>query len=457
MYLRRHRKSGYFVLEDISSKLESILQRIRGEGRLTESNIQESMNEVRDALLEADVNFKVVKDFIKKVERKAIGQTVLKSVRPGQQVIKIVNDELKALMGHTNVQLKTAGIPPTVIMLCGLQGSGKTTFSGKLAKHFKDKGRLPMLVAADVYRPAAKEQLRVIAQQVGVPAFISDSNDAVKICEAAIKASRDKGCDTIILDTAGRLAIDDDLMKELQAIKKKIKVHEILFVADGMLGQDAVNTAKEFANKITFDGVVLTKMDGDTRGGAALSIRAIVGKPIKFISSGEKMGDLEPFHPERIASRILGMGDVLTFVERAQQNIDAESAAKMQKKMMKNQFTLQDFLDQIRQIKKMGPLEDLMKMIPGMSAQMKNIPVDNSAFVRTEAIINSMTKTERNKPVIINGSRRKRIAMGSGTRVQDVNQLLNQFEQMKKLMKKMGGNKLAGLMPKSLNPLNIGR
>lgn len=445
------------MLEDISNKLDSILQRLKGEGRLTESNIKDSLNDVREALLEADVNFKVVKDFIKKVERKAIGQSVLKSVRPGQQVVKIVHDELKALMGQTAMQMKTAGIPPTVIMLCGLQGSGKTTFSGKLAKYLKDKGRRPMLVAADVYRPAAKEQLRVVSTQVGVPIYMDDSTDAVRICERAIKESRDKGCDTLILDTAGRLAIDDALMKELQSIKKAVKAHEILFVADGMLGQDAVTTAKEFANKITFDGIVLTKMDGDTRGGAALSLRAVVGKPIKFISSGEKMTDLEQFHPDRIASRILGMGDVLTLVEKAQNTIDAESAAKLQKKMMKNQFTLQDFLDQIRQIKKMGPLEDLMKMIPGMGSQMKNIPVDAKAFVKTEAIIQSMTKTERNKPALINGSRRKRIAMGSGTRVQDVNQLLNQFEQMKKMMKKMGGMKLSGMMPKGLNPLSFKR
>ena len=440
------------MLEDISSKLESIIQKIKGEGRLTESNIQESLSEIRNALLEADVNFKVVKDFVKKVEKKAVGQKVLKSIRPGQQVVKIVHDELKALMGHTNTQIKTANIPPAVIMLCGLQGSGKTTFAGKLALHLKGKGRAPLLVAADVYRPAAKDQLKVIGGQIGVPVFANESLDPIKIAEDAVKESRKSGRDTIIIDTAGRLHVDQELMKELQKVKKAVKPHEILFVADGMIGQDAVNTAKEFLSQITYDGVVLTKMDGDTRGGAALSIRAVTGKPIKFISSGEKPADLELFYPDRIASRILGMGDVLTLVEKAQEAIDVDSAKKMQKKMMKNQFTLQDFLDQMKQIKKMGPMEDLMKMIPGAAAQLKNAPLDPKAMTRTEAIIYSMTKRERSNPKLINGPRRKRIAKGSGTRIQDVNQLLNQFEQMKKMMKKMGGSKIPKFMPKGLNP-----
>ena len=440
------------MFDDISDKFEGILKKIRGEGRITEENIKESLGEIKNALLEADVNFKVVKDLIRKIEKKAVGTKVLKSIRPGQQVVKIVFEELKALMGHTNSQIKTAGLPPSIIMLCGLQGSGKTTFAGKLALHLKDKGRAPLLVAADVYRPAAKDQLNVLGEQIGVPVFSNDSNDAVQICKTAVQEARKSGRDTIILDTAGRLQIDKDLMKELQQIKKNVKPHEILFIADGMIGQEAVNVAKEFSSQITFDGVVLTKMDGDTRGGAALSLRAVVGKPIKFISAGEKSKDLELFHPERMASRILGMGDVLTLVEKAQSTINVAEAQKLQKKMMKNQFTLEDFLNQLQQIKKMGSMQDLLKMIPGVGKQLKNAPIDEKAFGRTEAIIRSMTKKERQTPKLINGPRRKRIAKGSGTRIQEVNQLLNQFDQMRKMMKKMGGMKNPKAMLQGMNP-----
>ena len=387
-------------------------------------------------------------DIVKKIQEKALGESVLRSVTPGQQIVKIVHDELVTLMGESQTDIKVAGIPPSIVMICGLQGSGKTTFAGKLGNFLKQKGRRPMLVAADVYRPAAKKQLELLGNSVQLPVFSTDSNDAVQICRESIKAAREKSCDTLILDTAGRLHIDDAMMRELEQVKKDVKPHEILFVADGMTGQDAVNAAKQFLDRLDFDGVVLTKMDGDARGGAALSIREVTGRPIKFISAGEKLDAIDPFYPERMASRILGMGDVVSLVEKAQDAIDEESAIALEKKIRKNQFTLEDFYAQLQQIKKMGPLDQLLGMIPGVGKQLKNVSMDDNAFSRVEAIINSMTLDERRRPQIINGSRRKRIAGGSGTRVQDVNQLLKQFGQMKKMMKKLKNMK----MPRGMAP-----
>jgi len=425
------------MLEDLTTKLESILKKVRGQGKLSEKNIADSLKEIRRALLEADVNYRVAKQFISDVQEKAVGEEVLRSVTPGQQIVKIVYDELVRLMGESHTDIKLAGIPPTIIMLCGLQGSGKTTFSGKLGSFLRKKGRRPMLVAADVYRPAAKTQLEVLGKSLDMPVYSTPSNDALQICKESIKAAREKACDVVILDTAGRLHIDEDMMQELESVKKELKPQEILFVADGMTGQDAVNAAKQFLERLDFDGVVLTKMDGDARGGAALSIRAVTERPIKFMSIGEKLDAIEPFHPERMASRILGMGDVVSLVEKAQETIDFEEAQKLEKKLRKDQFTLEDFYAQLQQIKKMGPLDQLLGMIPGLGKQLKGVQVDDGAFVQVEAIINSMTPDERRKPQIINGSRRRRIAMGSGTRVQDVNQLLRQFDEMKKMIKRM--------------------
>ena len=433
------------MFEDLTQKLETALQRLKGQGKLTEKNITDGLKEIRRALLEADVNYKVVKQFVEDVRQKAIGEDVLKSVTPGQQIVKIVHDELIRLMGESRMDIKMAGIPPTIVMLVGLQGSGKTTFAGKLANFLRKKGHHPMLVAADVYRPAAKEQLRVLGKQLGIPVYVTEHNDAVRICKEAIKAARDQGCDVLILDTAGRLHIDEEMMRELEAIKKEVKPNEILFVADGMTGQDAVNAAKEFQERLDYDGVVLTKMDGDARGGAALSIRAVTGKPIKFIGTGETLDAVEPFYPDRMATRILGMGDIVSLVEKAQETLDVEKAKKLEKKLRRNEFTLEDFYDQLQQIKKMGPLEQILGMIPGVGKQLRNVQVDEKALVRIEAIINSMTPEERRNPKIINGSRRKRIAKGSGTRVQDVNQLLNQFEQMRKMIKRMKGKKFRGV------------
>ncbi len=432
------------MFEDLTQKLETALKHLKGQGKLTEKNISDGLKEIRRALLEADVNYKVVKQFIEDVRQKAIGAEVLRSVTPGQQIVKIVHDELVRLMGETRTEIKMAGIPPTIVMLVGLQGSGKTTFAGKLANWLRKKGRHPMLVAADVYRPAAKEQLRVLGKQLGIPVYVTEHNDAVKICKDAIKACREQGCDVLILDTAGRLHIDEEMMAELEAIKKEVKPNEILFVADGMTGQDAVNAAKEFLDRLDYDGVVLTKMDGDSRGGAALSIRAVTGKPLKFIGTGETLDAIEPFYPDRMASRILGMGDIVSLVEKAQETIDIEKAKKLEKKLRRNEFTLEDFYDQLQQLKKMGPLDQLLGMIPGVGKQLRGVQVDEKALVRIEAIINSMTPEERRNPKIINGSRRKRIARGSGTRVQDVNQLLNQFEQMRKMIKRMKGKKIRG-------------
>ncbi len=433
------------MLEELTSKLEATFRRLRGYGKLTEKNIAESLKEIRRALLEADVNYKVVKDFVASVQEKAVGEEVLRSVTPGQMIVKIVHDEMVRLLGGTTATIRTAGIPPTIIMLAGLQGSGKTTFAAKLARYLQKKNRKPLLVAADVYRPAAIQQLKILGRSINVPVYDEGAGDPVKIAFNSISHARQHMLDTVILDTAGRLHIDEQMMEELVKIKNRIRPHEILFVADGMTGQDAVNTAQQFAEKLNFDGVVLTKMDGDARGGAALSIKAITGKPIKFIGVGEKLEDIEQFHPDRMASRILGMGDVVTLVEKAQETIDREKAEKLEKKLRKAEFDLEDFLDQLQQIKKMGSLESLLRMIPGVGSQLKNVQVDERNLIRVEAIINSMTREERRNPKILNGSRRKRIAQGSGTRVQDVNQLMRQFEQMKKMMKQMNKRSFRGL------------
>jgi len=433
------------MLDDLTQRLESVFQKLRGYGKLTEKNISDSMKEIRRALLEADVNYKIVKDFVAAVQEKSVGQEVLRSVTPGQMIVKIVHSELVKLLGESTTQIKTAGIPPTIVMLAGLQGSGKTTLAGKLGLFFRKKGRHPMLVAADIYRPAAVEQLQVVGKSLDIPVYSEAVKDPLKICSNAIAAARSQNCDMLILDTAGRLHIDDEMMRELEEIKKKVKPHEILFVADGMTGQDAVNTANTFCQRLEFDGIVLTKLDGDTRGGAALSIRAVTGKPVKFISIGEKLDAIEQFYPERMASRILGMGDVVSLVERAQESIDQEKTARLEKKLRKQDFNLEDFFEQLQQIKKMGPLDQLLGMIPGLGAQVKNVKVDDRSLVSIEAIINSMTVQERRNPNILNGSRRRRIAMGSGTSVQDINRLLNQFGQMKKMLKSMNKKPFRGM------------
>ena len=434
------------MFQDLTEKFEGVFKKLRGHGKLTEKNVADTMREIRRVLLEADVNFKVAKDFIARVQEKALGHEVLKSVTPGQQVIKILQEELTHLMGSTEAGIKEASIPPTVIMLVGLQGSGKTTLAGKLAKYFKGRGLSPLLVAADLQRPAAVEQLKVVAGQVGVSVLADLDSTPLKICKEAIVQARKSMNDLVILDTAGRLHVDDALMQELTQIKDATEPQEIFFVADGMTGQDAVNTAQEFVQRLDFTGIVLTKLDGDARGGAALSIRAVTGKPIKFISVGEKFDALEKFHPDRMASRILGLGDIVTLVERAQQAVDEEKASGLEKKLRRQEFTLEDFYDQLQQIKNMGPLEDLIKMMPGMGGKaMKGLQIDDRALVYIEAIINSMTLEERHRPNIINGSRRKRIAAGSGTSVQEVNKLLNQFQMMQKMVKRMSKFGLKGM------------
>jgi signal recognition particle subunit SRP54 len=437
------------MFQDLSGKFEKILKKVKGQGKITEKNIRESMREIRRALLEADVNYKVVKKFIAIVEEKSLGTEVAKSITPGQLIVKIVHDELTAIMGETNQPIQLKG-NPAVLMLVGLQGAGKTTLAGKLAAKFVEEGKKVKLVAADIYRPAAREQLRVVAEKTGVDYFTLEENDAVKIVKQAVLNVR-LSHDVVILDTAGRLQIDEVLMKELDNIRKAVQPAEILFVADGMTGQDAINSANEFSKQIDFTGVILTKMDGDSRGGAALSIRAVTGKPIKYLSTGEKMDALEPFHPERMASRILGMGDIVSLVEKAQSAVSVEEAKKMQRKMRRQQFNFEDFYSQLQTIKKMGPIDQLLGMIPGMGKQMQGLSVDDDMFSGVEAIINSMTLKERREPKIINGSRRKRIAMGSGKTVQEVNQLLKQFFEMQKLMKNMtAGKKLGRMMPGQL-------
>ena len=435
------------MFQDLSGKLENIFKKIRGQGRLTEKNIKESMREIRRALLEADVNYKVVKKFVSVVEEKAIGTEIIRSVSPGQLIVKLVHDELTEIMGHANVPIQVSG-NPAIIMLTGLQGSGKTTLAGKLANYFQKQGKSVLLAGADIYRPAAREQLKVVADKSGADFFTLTENDALKIAREAVNSARSK-TDIVILDTAGRLHIDDELMEELESIKKTVQPSEVLFVADGMTGQDAINTADAFVKRIDYDGVVLTKMDGDSRGGSALSIRAVTGKPIKFLSVGEKMDALEPFHPERLASRILGMGDVVSLVEKAQENVSEEKAKQLQRKLKKQQFNFEDFFEQLQMIKKMGPLDQLLGMIPGMGKQLQGLNVSDDMFVGVEAIINSMTNEERQSPKLINGSRRKRIAKGSGRTVQEINQLLKQFFDMQKMMKQMNkGNKRIGqLLP----------
>ncbi len=428
------------MFENLSEKLERSFKLLKGQGKITEINVAETLKEVRRALLDADVNYKIAKDFTNKVKEKALGMNVLTAVKPGQMMVKIVHDELAELMGgsHADIQLKGN---PAVILMAGLQGSGKTTFSGKLANLLKSKrGKKPLLVAGDVYRPAAIEQLKVLGDQIGVPVYTDEnSKDPVKIAQDAIKKARLDGNDVVIVDTAGRLAIDEQMMQEIAAVKKAIEPGEILFVVDSMTGQDAVNTAREFNERLNFDGVVLTKLDGDTRGGAALSIRTVVEKPIKFVGTGEKLDAVDVFHPQRMADRILGMGDIVSLVEKAQEQFDAEEARKLQKKISKNQFDFNDFLSQIQQIKKMGNIKDLASMIPGVGKALKNMDIDDDAFKGVEAIIHSMTPKEREMPDILNGSRRKRIAEGSGTTVQEVNRLLKQFEESKKMMKAFAG------------------
>ncbi|MBN1185904.1 MAG: signal recognition particle protein [Bacteroidales bacterium] len=426
------------MFENLSDRLDRSFKLLKGQGRITEINIAETLKDVRRALLDADVNFKVAKTFTDTVKDKAMGENVLAAVKPSQMMIKIVHDELALLMGGSKTDINIKG-NPSVILIAGLQGSGKTTFSGKLAQHLKKKaGKNPLLVAGDVYRPAAIDQLKVLGEQIGVPVYTEDGNkNPVKIAKEAIKHAKQNGFSAVIVDTAGRLAIDEEMMKEIEAVKDAINPSETLFVVDSMTGQDAVNTAKEFNDRLNFDGVVLTKLDGDTRGGAALSIRSVVDKPIKFVSAGEKMDALDIFYPERMADRILGMGDIVSLVEKAQEQFDAEEARKLQKKIAKNQFSFNDFLAQIQQIKKMGNIKDLASMIPGVGKAMKNLDIDDDAFKSIEAIIRSMTDEEREDPGVLNGSRRKRIAEGSGTSVQEVNRLLKQFEETRKMMRMM--------------------
>ena len=430
------------MFENLTERLERSFKILKGQGRITEINIAETLKEVRRALLDADVNYKVAKSFCDTVKQKALGQKILIAVQPSQMMIKVVHDELALLMGGANVDINIKG-NPSVILISGLQGSGKTTFAGKLAFHLRQKrGKNPLLVAGDIYRPAAIEQLRILGEQINVPVYTEEGNkDPVRIAKAAVKEAKKMGYDLVIVDTAGRLAIDQQMMDEIESIKKAIEPQETLFVVDSMTGQDAVNTAKEFNDRLDFEGVVLTKLDGDTRGGAALSIRAVVDKPIKFVSAGEKMEAIELFHPARMADRILGMGDIVSLVEKAQEQFDVEEAKKIQRKIAKNQFNFNDFVSQIQQIKKMGNIKDLAGMIPGMGKAMKNLDIDDDAFKGIEAIIGSMTPDEREDPAIINGSRRKRIALGSGTTVQEINQLLKQFDETKKMMKKFSGGK----------------
>jgi signal recognition particle subunit SRP54 len=438
------------MFENLSERLEKSFKLLKGQGRISEINIAETLKEVRRALLDADVNFKIAKQFTDTIKQKALGQEVLKSVNPSQMLVKIVHDELVELMGvdKTDINIK---INPSVILIAGLQGSGKTTFSGKLAKWVKSKrGKNPLLVACDVYRPAAIEQLKIIGAQIEVPVYSEDGNlSPVVIARNAVKEAKKNGYDIVIIDTAGRLAIDEEMMNEIASVKNAVSPHEILFVVDSMTGQDAVNTAREFNERLNFDGVVLTKLDGDTRGGAALSIKSVVNKPIKFVSSGEKMDAIDIFYPERMADRILGMGDIVSLVEKAQEQFDSEEARKLQKKIAKDQFDFNDFITQIQQIKKMGNVKDLMAMIPGVGKAVKDLDIDDNAFKGIEAIIRSMTPEERINPVVLNGSRRKRIATGSGTSVQEVNKLLKQFDETRRMMKMMtkGGN-VAKLMGK---------
>jgi len=437
------------VFDSLTEKLTGLFKDLTGKGKLSEDNIKEASQKVKRALLEADVNYKVVKDFIASVEERALGAEVLNSITPGQQFIKIVHEQLSATLGTKNEPLRMASQPPTVVMVCGLQGSGKTTTCAKLAKSLLQPGRRVMLAAADVSRPAAIEQLEILSKQVGCDFFKKDTTDVVDICRSAQHEAVKRLADWLILDTAGRLHIDQPMMDELKAVQAAVKPHEVLLVVDGMTGQDAVNIASQFGQQLELTGVIMTKLDGDARGGAALSLRAVTGKPIKYIGLGEKLHALEPFHPDRMASRILGMGDVVGLVEKAQSVFDQKQAVKMEEKIRKQSFTLEDFSQQMKQIKKMGSMSELMSMIPGAARLPQNAEIDDGALTRIEAIISSMTPQERNRPQIINGSRRKRIALGSGTSVQEVNRLLNQFEMSQKMMKQMMNMKGRGFkMPK---------
>lgn len=430
------------VFEGFSEKIQGIMKKIRGKSRVTEEDVKAISRELKLALLEADVNFKVVKDFIAKISEKAMGQDVLKSLTPGQQIVKIVNEELIELLGKEPSRLNFNPNGITVILMAGLQGSGKTTASGKIANFVRKSGKKPLLIACDVYRPAAIDQLEVLGKQLDIPVFsMRETKDVIKIANEGIKLAKQKGNDVVIVDTAGRLHVDEELMNEVTNLRNAINPTEILLVIDAMTGQDALNVATAFNEKLEISGIVMSKLDGDTRGGAALSAKAVTGKPIKFASVGEKLSDLEPFYPDRMASRILGMGDVLSLIEKAQENFEEEEALKLEKKLREATFTLEDFLSQMQQIKKMGPISQLLGMIPGMGAQLKDIEIDDKQVARVEAIILSMTPKEREKPEIINASRKKRIASGSGMQVQDVNRLLKQFDEMKKMMKKFKNNK----------------
>ncbi len=426
------------MLEELVQKLDLTLKKLRGLGKITESNIADSMREIRRVLLEADVNYKVVRDFIARVQSRAVGQEVIRSITPGQQVVKVVFDEMVSLLGKANVPIQFGKQHPAVIMVVGLQGSGKTTFVGKLGCYLRKQGRQPLLVAADIYRPAAADQLQTLGKSADLPVFSLADQDPLKIVREAVNQAGRNKLDTVILDTAGRLHIDEKMMAELSTIKESVQPCEILFVADSMTGQDAVKSAAAFQEQIDFDGIVLTKLDGDAKGGAALSMAAVTEKPVKFITSSEKLDGLEPFHPDRMASRILGMGDVVTLVEKARETVSKEETEKLEKKLRKQEFTLEDFYDQLQQVKKMGSLSQIAGMLPGMGSRLKGLHVDESALIRIEVIINSMTREERRKPHILNGSRRKRVAAGSGTRVQDVNQLIKQFQMMQNMMKQMG-------------------
>ncbi|HPF53218.1 MAG TPA: signal recognition particle protein [Eubacteriales bacterium] len=430
------------AFEGISSKLQAVFKKLSGKGKLNEKDVKEAMREIRLALLEADVNFLVVKDFVNKVNNRAVGHEVMESLTPGQQVIKIVNEELTALMGGTNSKLEFGSKKPAVILMAGLQGAGKTTMCGKLAVMLKKQySKSTLLVACDVYRPAAIEQLKIVGSKAEAPVFDMGQGDPVKIAKAGVAEGMRRFCDVVIIDTAGRLHIDGDMMQELKDIKEAVQPAEILLVLDSMTGQDAVNAAKAFNEAVPLTGMILTKLDGDTRGGAAMSARAVTGKPIKFIGSGEKLTDIEPFHPDRMASRILGMGDVLTLIEKAQRNFDEKKAAELERKMRTESFTLEDFLDQMEQMKDMGSMEEILAMVPGMSGKLGNIQIDEKQMARTKAIILSMTPQERRDPDVLNASRRRRIAKGCGLTVQDVNRLMNQFESSRKMMKQLSGGK----------------
>jgi signal recognition particle subunit SRP54 len=425
------------MLEDLALKLDTSLKKITGQGKLTEQNIADTLREIRRVLLDADVNYKVAKSFIDNVSSRALGTDVLASIKPGQMITKIIYDELTVLLGGTQTEITLNPTGVTVIMVVGLQGSGKTTFCGKLAKKLRESGRRILLVAADIYRPAAIDQLKMLGSQINIPVFSIEEKDARKVAREAIAHAKEKGFNTVIIDTAGRLHVDEEMMTEVADIKTIVNPSETLFVVDSMTGQDAVNSAKAFNEKVNYDGIVLTKLDGDARGGAALSIREVVGKPIKFLSNGEKLSALEVFYPERLAGRILGKGDIVSLVEKAQENFDEREAAELEEKLKKNKFDFEDFLKQIKTIKKMGSLSSLLAMVPGLGAQIKNAKIDDNALVKVEAIISSMTKEERRNPKVLNGNRRLRIARGSGTSIQDVNRLVKQFNEMKKMMGKM--------------------